>query len=177
MAILTAKFTDDYVEFMAKYQGQIGGITHAGWDHSITHFIYGEGGWIDSSGGRVRRLPVTSLRDEGTSLHEIDAIVDASRTTDVRYPANSRGFFSKNLTSANFTYVAPYTIEIECTLDAGEFNNDGFGNNPQLWEIGLYCDHPTIVDSFMMAYATFEMQTKTGGSPLTNTVRLKFRNQ
>lgn len=147
------------------------------WDPRIKTFKIGEGGWINPGGGRVPRTPVANLRRLSAPLiQELDAVVDTTRLLiDQRYPSDSRATFEKTLTGADFTFEGTSTIRVRCLLDFGEFNNDGFGNSPELYEIGLFSDHPTIsAQKMMVAYATFPAQVKDNSKQLENVVRIVF---
>jgi hypothetical protein len=134
--IIRAVITDDARKYFAQYLGNVQ-------DNELfrpTRFKVGEGGWIDDGSGAIPREPQPDLRRLSSPLNqEIDAIVDATRVVvDQRYASDSRGYFEKALTNADFTFVSPSVLRVRCLVDAVEFNNDGFGNAPEIWEIGLY---------------------------------------
>lgn len=120
----------------------------------IATFKVGEGGWQDTPSGRQPRVPDPTLTD-------LDCIVNPSR-----YPADSQATFSKALGGGDITWTSPGTIACSCVLAMGDFNNDGFGNFPEIWEIGIF------VGATMIGYATFPMETKTPAAALPNTVTL-----
>jgi hypothetical protein len=96
----------------------------------------------------------------------------------------------KALTPADLTYESPTSLRVRCLLDFGDFNEDfpGSGRNPELWEIGIFCDHPEVVNTppfspvppdpltplLMVGYGTFPMQVKNAGIQIENIVRLIF---
>lgn len=183
MAIVNAVLTED----ARKYWPQlIGGLfipttpTDVGateWDNRIKTFKVGEGGWVDPGTGKVPRTPDPALRRLSAPLiQDIDAIVDPTRAViDQRYPANSLATFEKALIGADFTFEGTSTIVVSCLLDFGEFNDDGFANSPEIYEIGLFSDHPTEAgEKLMVAYGTFPVQIKSGGIQLENVVRIAF---
>jgi hypothetical protein len=170
MAVIPAAVTDDARKYLPQMLGGL--ITF----NAIDLFKIGEGGWIDPGGGKQARTPVGSLRRVDNSIQDIDAIVDATRAApDQRYAAAERASFSKALAVTDMSWVSPTTLEIRCLLDTTEFNDDGFGNSPELWEIGVFGDHPTAGgEKLMWGYGTFPLQTKTASGPLLNIMRLVF---
>jgi hypothetical protein len=186
MAIVNAIIPADALEFWAKLMGGLLGdpstTTNPGtpeYDHRIKFFKVGEGGFVDPGTGEVPRTPDGTLRRLSAPLiQDLDAVVDATRpVSEQRYAADERGVFDKTLSPADFTFEAPSTLRVRCFLDFGEFNNDGFGNNPRMWEVGLFADHPTEVglssdEGLLVAYATFPLEVKTGAIQIENIVRI-----
>lgn len=152
MADILAAVTEDYRQFLT--QLACGLIV---WDPTPTHFKVGEGGWRDRGAGPEQRTPVNNLKLlSAPFIPELDCVVDPTRSlVDQRYPTNSRGTFEKALVGGNITNPSTFVMRVECFLDFGEFNADGFGNNPEIWELGIFCDHPTLMgQKLMIAYAT-----------------------
>jgi hypothetical protein len=181
---ITATVTADARKYWSQFFGLLLGnpstTTAVGttWNPTLRSFKVGEGGWTDPGSGRVRRNPVDdNLRRLDNNLQDIDAIVDVTRATlDRRYPADSRAFFEKALVPGDFTFEAPSTLRVRCFLDFSEFNSDGFGNFPEIWEIGLFSDHPTTTgQKLMVAYAAFPKEIKNGSNPLENIVRIAMQ--
>jgi hypothetical protein len=188
MAIIPAVITDDARKYYSQFIGAIFGApattTIPGnpptdWDPRIKFFKVGEGGWVDPGSGAERRTPDASLRRLSSPLiQDLDAAVDPTRVlASQRYLANERGTFKKNLTFTDIQFIAPSTIEIECLLDFSEFNNDGFGNSPEIWEIGIFADHPVesglaADQGLMVAYGTFPIEIKNNTKQILNIVRL-----
>lgn len=115
----------------------------------IDEFKVGEGGWITTVGGPVPRTP------DGT-FQDLDVFENPSR-----YPSDSLGTFSKALTPTEMSYDVPSkTLTVTCALDFGDFNDDGNGNAPEIYEIGLFSDHPSS-GRIMVAYGTYPLITKT----------------
>jgi hypothetical protein len=149
---------------------------------AITHFKVGEGGWVDPGGGAEPRVPDANLRRLDNNLQDIDVIVDPTRAPiDQRYdatpgPTYSRGWFSKDLDPADFTFVSPSTLRVRCLLDFSEFNDDSEGNNPEIWELGLFSPHPLNPTTWelMVAYATFPMETKDATKQIENIIKVVF---
>ena len=165
------------------------GPTTVQWNPLYTYFKVGEGGWINPGSGKVPRTPDATLRRFAPDplIQDLDAIVDAYRGTP-RYngntadPTYSRGVFQKALVPGDVTFESPTTARIRCLLDFSDFNEDspGSGRNPEIWEIGIFTDHPQIVTPapagqlLMIGYGTFPMQTKNSGIQIENIVRITF---
>jgi len=131
--------------------------------NAVSYFKIGEGGWIDPGGGKVPRTPDATLTD-------LDAIIDAGRVPSAqRYSADSRAVFQKAFVGSDLVYIAPTTLRCRCFLDFGEFNDDGFGNSPELWEIALY----DAADN-MLVYGTFPLQLKDITKQLEDFIRIIF---
>jgi hypothetical protein len=115
----------------------------------IDEFKVGEGGWISTAGGPVPRTPNPALTD-------LDVLENPGN-----YPADSQGSFAKALGPGDMGFdVGTKALTVTCSLDFGEFNDDGVGNSPQIYEIGLFSDHPTA-GRIMVAYGTFPAIGKT----------------
>lgn len=182
MAVVPGVVTADARLYLPQLLGGIyqpGTTTVAGsiWNPTLTHFKVGEGGWIDPGSGKVPRTPDPALRRLSAPLiQDLDAIVDATRAPiDQRYAVDERATFEKALTSGDFLFEGPTTIRVRCLLDFAEFNDDGFGNDPEIYEIGVFCDHPVEAgEKLMVAYGTFPVQTKDNSKQLENLIRITF---
>lgn len=185
MAELIATLTEDGRKFWARcLAAQAGYLVPddapptPGWTPYITHFRIGEGGWEDAGGGPVQRSISDSLRYESgpfVSEQNLDAAIDSARLGFPRYPADSRFVFEKALIPADITMEPLATIRVRCRLELPEANNDGFGNSPEFWEIGLFSDHPTIPGfKLMLAYATMPKEVKHALKIIENIVRVKL---
>lgn len=181
MAIVSARITVDTRLYWSQFFGGLLGnpsvttIPGISWNPVLRHFKVGEGGWLDLGSGRVRRNPVEDdLRREDNNIQDIDAIVDPTRPLlSQRYPAVDRAFFQKTLDPSDFTFESPSTLRVRCFLDSAEFNDDGNGNSPEIWEIAVFADHPIVSgEKLMVAYATVPQQIKTNARPLENIVRI-----
>lgn len=155
MAIIVATVTNAAREYWPKMFGGLATF------RPVIRFKVGEGGWIDSPGGAIPRTPDPTLTD-------LDCIVNPTR-----YPLDSRASFSKLLAGGDLTFVSPSTLRVACPLTALEFNDDGFGNNPEIWEIGLFSLDQPGTGLMMVAYGTFVKETKTP-VPLNNVVKVTF---
>lgn len=170
MAIIPAQITEDAKVFLPQ---MLGGLVSF---EIVNSFKVGEGGWIDPGTGKVPRTPVNNLRRLDNGLQDIDAIVDTTRAApDQRYPADSQASFSKALTVSDMSFIAPNILEVRCFLDLAEFNDDGFANSPEIWELGVFTDHPVVGgQDLMIAYGTFPQQTKDATTTLLNIMRIFF---
>ena len=189
MAEIPAVVTDDARMYWPMFFGGLLGINSPAsaasianqWNPIIRSFKMGEGGWQNP--GPTPRVPSSSLRYESgllgppNALQDLDAAVDAYRIgSDLqRYPSNGRFVFSKLLAPGSITFEGESTLRINCLLDFSDANDDGFGNFPQFWEIGVFADHPTVIgQQLMVAYGTFPKEVKNGGIQLENVVRISF---
>lgn len=156
MSTIASVFTNLGRDLILKSQAGI--VSH----QNITSFKVGEGGWMnDGSGVQVRRAPDPTLTD-------LDCILDVARVAK-RYPTGGRGSFQKALTSGNFSYdAATHTLSISLLVDFGEFNNDGSGNAPEIWEFGVFAG------TTMVAYGTVPKLTKTPESRFIHTFKLSL---
>jgi len=123
----------------------------------IAAFRVGEGGWIDPGTGAVRRMPDATLTN-------LDCIVNPSR-----YPVTGRAWAEFAVGAGDFTFVAPSSAKVRCFLDFGDFNDDGFGNFPEIWEIAIFDS-----DGDMLAYGTFPKQIKDPTKEIENFVSISF---
>lgn len=154
VATITQQFLDIQPELFSPAGSALGKVIDA--------FRVGEGGYEVTPSGNVPRTPDPNLTD-------LDAIENPSR-----YASDSVATFEKALTAPDFNIVGS-TLEVTCFLDFGEFNDDGFGNFPDIYEIGLYSDNPFGgPGKFLVAYGTFAVQQKTPGNTLTNVVKVAW---
>lgn len=145
--ILTGVFTNDGRVALAKSFGKVGGNP---WSWA-SYFRIGMGGWYTTPEGRVPK-------DPDPSLSNLEA--DGS-------PGNI--WVQKTLTPADFLFLSPSTMQIRCLLSPMEGNDDGLGNSPRFFEVGIFDDYGTMV-----IYATFPEQTKAANKLLTNFVQAYF---
>jgi hypothetical protein len=176
--------TDDALKYYSQFFGGLAGtpssVTVPGtpptsWDPRLKFFRVGEGGWQDVGMGKVPRVPDTSLRNLVPPLvQDIDSIVDLSRPLAFqRYAPDARTFFTKNLVLADLVFEPPSTLLVRCLLDFSDYNDDGFGNNPEIWEIGLFSDHPEVAGAgLLVAYGTFPVEIKDNTKQIVNNVRI-----
>jgi hypothetical protein len=195
MATIVAVVTDDARKYWPQFFGQllgppgtptVPGSPPTAYDPRIKFFKVGEGGWVDPGGGRERRTPDASLRKLSTDgtppvyLQDLDAVVDATRApASQRYASTERATFKKDLSISDFSFISPTTIEIDCLLDFSDFNDDGYGNSPEIWEIGIFADFPeasglSADQGLMIAYGTFPKEEKDASKQILNVVRIIF---
>ena len=130
----------------------------------ITSFKVGEGGWEDTPGGRVPRDPKEEGpgANRGPTLTDLDCI---DNPTD--YPADSVGNFPKALGGGDLALTGNTSLAATCFLDFLEFNDDGSGNFPEIYEIGLFNSA-----NEMVAYGTCPRVEKNPGVQRTFTVKI-----
>lgn len=130
----------------------------------VTDFKVGEGGWENTPGGLVPRDPTDpgSSANRGPVLVDLDCIENPGD-----YPVDSRATFTKALVLVDFAFTGNTTLEATCVLLAGEFNDDGYGNFPELYEIGLF-----NVAGEMVCYGTFPRVEKNPGGARTFVVKI-----
>jgi len=190
MAVIVAEVTDDARKYWPKFFGgmegtpgtpTVPGSPPSVFDPRVKFFKVGEGGWVDPGSGKERRTPDPSLRRLSSPLiQDLDAVVDATRAPAAqRYAATERATFKKDLTSSDLSFTSPSTLEIECLLDFSDFNDDGYGNDPEIWEIGIFTDHPEesglgVDEGLMIAYGTFPLEVKDSTKQILHIVRITF---
>jgi len=191
MAVVVATVTEDARIYWPQFLGGIFGTPGTPtvpaspqpttWDPRFKFFKVGEGGWVDPGTGKERRTPDATLRRLTSPLiQDLDCVVDPTRApANQRYGTQERATFKKDLTISDISYPAAYTVEIDCLLDLGDFNDDGYGNSPEIWEIGVFGDHPTESglasdEGLMVAYGTFPVQVKDSSKQILNVVRIIF---
>jgi len=126
-------------------------------DLQFGSFKIGEGGWEEIASVKVPRAPDSSLTD-------LDCIENPSR-----YPASSRYHFEKTITSGYITQVSATVVRVECVVDMDEANDDGYGNDPEFYEIAVF-----DADGDMMGYATFTRQLKDNNRTLIHRCTLAY---
>lgn len=185
MPTIDAVVTDDACRYYAMFFGGIlatpgtpTNVLTPVWDPRWRCVRWGEGGWVDPGSGRVPRSPSPSLRRlANPQIQDLDAAVDVTRGGSARYAADERAVFQKNINwSTDVDYVEPGVAKIRCILGTGEFNDDGFGNPPEIWEIGVFSDHPLISGQLLMvAYGTMARVTKIPSEEVERIIRIRFR--
>lgn len=147
MAVLTGIVTSAGRAALAKSFGKAGGFLgcHA------KYFKIGMGGWQVSGGGKIPKTPDPSLTD-----------IEATG-------AAGDFFFQKDFVPTDFIFIAPSTIQIRCRVEPLESNDDGAGNAPRFFEIGVFDENDVMV-----VYTTFPEQTKQANKILTNFVQFYF---
>ena len=126
-------------------------------DIEIETFKVGEGGFITDVGGNTPRVP------DGT-LSDLDIIENPDR-----YVVNPIPTFTKSVESVTITYDSDGypTAEVSCLLDFVDYNDDGTGSDPQIYEIGVFTGN-----GLMAAYGTFDELVKNAAVQIPFTVRI-----
>ena len=143
MATIIGTIQDESREGWTKYHANVVG----GFNDMIATggFKIGEGGWVD--------IPPKVPKSPNPALTDLDCIINAGS-----YPVDSRYVFPTVGVKAfdSVVWVAPGVIRLECLLDFGDANDDGFGNPPEFWELAIY-----DAAGHMVAYFTFPVEIKT----------------
>jgi hypothetical protein len=147
--ILTGVITNKGRETFAKAFGRVG----TGVESYAFKFKFGEGGYIQTPTSRVPKDP-----QDGITLLDVEA-------------ASTPGLFyiTKNFVVTDLIFIAPSTMQCRCRLIQTEGNDNGFGDPPRFFELGIFDQLDNL-----MAYATFAEQTKTASKILTNFVQVVF---
>jgi hypothetical protein len=125
------------------------------------YFKIGEGGWQDVAG---IKLPL----DPATALALVAGGNDITAGT-APYTSPSEYFFQKNLFNADLLFTAPSRLEIRCTVATGEANDDGHGNPPEFFELGIF-DY----QNRLLVYSTFPIEYKTNSRTLLHVIYVDF---
>lgn len=171
MALVNAVITDKAREVFPKMLGNLLPF------QPVAYFRYGEGGWVDPGGGRVRRDP------PDRTFTDLDIILDVGRPNiSKRYNvAENFGYFQKTLLPSDLVFEGPSTLRVRTFLDFGEYNTkNAVGATliynvggpylvPEIWEIGVY-----DANNNLLAYGTVPKETKDGTKQIENVVRLVF---
>jgi hypothetical protein len=151
-SILTGIITNKGREVQAKRFGIIGTGVPVNTARAFK-FKIGEGGFIDIPAGRRPKDP-----NDGVGYTDIEAASDPSLF-----------YIEKALISTDFTFIAPSTMQVRCRLLEVEGNDDGTGDEPRFFEIGIFDDEENLI-----VYSTFAEQTKNAGKILNNLVQVVF---
>ena len=119
-------------------------------------FKIGEGGWIDPGGGKEPLPPDATLTDltAGTGI----------------YVAPSDFIFTKAFVPASdFTFISSARAQLRCLILTSEANDDGHGNPPELFELGIF-----DASSNMLVYSTFPLEVKTPSKSLEHIIFIDF---
>ena len=141
--------TDKFREKLAKiYAGDLSFSLPA-------EFKIGEGGWTDPGSGKEPVPP--------------DPTLLALTAGTGSYVSPSDFIFTKALTGADLTFTAPARLEIVCSVTSGEANDDGNGNPPEFFELGIFDGAGD-----MLVYSTFPIEIKTVSRSLEHTIFIDF---
>lgn len=173
MANLIAEIaTEDARKYWPQVLCNMPGLTF----EPVAWFRVGEGGWHDPGTGPIPRVPSASLRYAGgppINVQDLDI-----RVNSALYPPLRQGWFEKALLPTDFTFLAPSAVKVSCLLDFADFNDNGNGFSPEIWELGLFSLHPDQVNypgvKTMLAYCTFPKEIKNVTKQILNVVRLVF---
>ena len=119
----------------------------------IDSFKIGEGGWIDPGGGKEPIPPDPTFTD----------------LTAPTYPAGSQFVYSGSIGVADLAFTAPNRLEIRVFVDSSEANDDGTGNPPEFFELGIFDAGGT-----MLVYSTFPLEIKTASKSLEHLIFVDF---
>jgi len=148
MAVIQGVLTDVGRAKLAKSAlGSVAGYT---WSY-CSYFEIGEGGWIQQLTGRVPKTP---------SVAKTNIEADGSA---------GNSFFKKYLTSDRMLFVSPSTAQIDCYLSLEEGNDDGYGDSPNYFEIGVFDE-----DDVLLFYCTMPEETKNNTKILHHTINIVF---
>jgi hypothetical protein len=119
------------------------------------YFKIGEGGFILGPGGSKQpKTPDPSL-------------------TDLESASNPTLFtFQKDFVAGDLSVVIDssiYYANVRAFLDYSEANDDGFGNYPEFFEIGLF-----DANDVMLVYATIPGETKNSSKTLNHYLNINF---
>lgn len=148
-SVMTGIITNQGRKTFAKSFGKVG----TGISTFAFKFRYGEGGFIQTPSGRIPKSP-----EDGVALLDVEA--------------TSLGLYSftKEFVPTDIQYIdGTSTLQLRCRLVELEANDNGSGDSPRFFELGVFDSNDNL-----MAYATFSEQTKTGNKILTNYIQIVF---
>lgn len=147
--IIEGIFTDSgKVEIRNSIAGSLIGSPHT----RIVKYKIGEGGFINTAGGR---LPNDPLSREGENDIEADGV--------------SLYFFEKSFAPADISINVDGSIRFDVSVEYAEANDNGSGDDPTFFEVGLFDQ-----DDNMIVYATFPEETKNISKRLIHHMDLYF---
>ena len=120
-------------------------------------FQIGEGGWTNPGGGKEPIPPNVAL----------------IALTASGYPSGSQYIFTKVLTGGDLTFTSPTRLEIKCVVASSEANDDGGGNPPEFFELGIFDDATPSLGT-MLCYSTFPIEIKTSSKSLQHVIFVDF---
>lgn len=145
--LLTGVFTTKGREVIAKGFGNVAGYPIV----RAKYFRIGMGGYVTTPAGRSPKDPDPALTN-----------IEADNT-----PGNI--YFQKNVTALDLVFIVPSIMQVRCRLEPTEANDDGLGNPPRFFEIGVFDDNNN-----MIIYTTFAEQSKAPNKILSNFVQAYF---
>lgn len=145
MAVINGVVTNAGRAALAKAVGYLGGFDLS----YASDFKIGEAGYVVTPSGNVPKDPDPSLTD-------IESV-------------GTMYYFTKALIASDFSFISPSTIQIRCRLVPTEANDDGLGNNPRFFELGVFDQN-----GIMLFYATFDEQLKNATKTLVIYMQVQF---
>jgi len=121
-----------------------------------TTFKFGEGGWTDPGSGKEPLPPDPTLLDVTAGV--------------VPFLDPDDFIFQKAFVpAADFTFVASTRAQLRCFVDTGEANDDGHGNPPEFFELGIF-----DAAGNMLVYSTYPLEVKTPSKALEHIIFIDF---
>jgi hypothetical protein len=117
----------------------------------LSYFQIGEGGFAETISGRVPKDP------------------DPSRTALEATGDPGNYIFQKSFSPLDVGFSGPYSINLTAFVGLGEANDDGLGEPPRFFEMGLFDD-----ENNMIVYMTFPEETKTADKTLNHVITITF---
>lgn len=153
-AVYTTAMREKYAQKLGNLYVPTGVLSY------VSTFKVGLGGWI----GSVPRTPDPSLTD-------LDIVEDQSRPVlDKRYPSITDPPYIIEFSKAPASITSSGSVlTVTCELTNSEYNNDGTGSAPVIWELGLF-----DTDDTMLVYATFSGVEKISTRALSFPVNLSL---
>jgi hypothetical protein len=150
--IVSAVVTDRWREKLARIYASNSGL---GAFSAPSYFKIAEGGWVDPGSGKEPVTPSPTLTDvtAGTGI----------------YTSPSDFIFQKSLTGSDLIFTSPNRLEIRCIVATGEANDDGHGNPPEFFELGVF-----DASNNMLVYSTFPVEIKTNSKTLQHVIYVDF---
>jgi len=129
--------------------GVLGGFPHT----ELDFFQIGEGGFVETINGRVPKNP------------------DPSRTELEATGVAGDFLFEKAFTASDLQFIASPSPRVQVTAFVGlaEANDDGLGDSPRFFEIGLFDQ-----DRNLLVYGTFPEETKSPDKTLNHIITIVF---
>jgi hypothetical protein len=152
--------TDRGREFLSRCKAREADWVAAGYQLFAAH-KFGEGGWELSSGVKIPRDPELFIAD-----NDLQAVINPM------YAGDYVGTLRVIDQSVEIQYVggAGYVLRVVARLEQVEENDDGTGNSPVFFEVGVFdnaFDIPLVqaetgvLQNNLVLYATFDAQPKT----------------
>jgi hypothetical protein len=121
-----------------------------------TTFKFGEGGWDDPGSGKEPLPPDSTL-------------LDVTAGTGAFISPSDYIFQKAFVPVSDFTFVAPARAQLRCFVDTGEANDDGHGNPPEFFELGIF-----DAAGNMLVYSTYPLEVKTSSKALEHIIFIDF---